>query len=208
MQIDIYHDTACPWCRIGKKNLFDALEDYDGPPVTIRYRAFQLNDRIPPEGLPFASYMQSSKGIRDLEIMFEGPRHMGAAAGLTFNFEKLTMAPNTVLSHQLIALVDEADKPALIDAIYTAYFEEGRNIGDIDVLLEIAEALGHDAEALRASLEAGEMREEVLAEYQEAQMLGIRGVPAFVIDGKYLVSGAQPPSAWRQILAQVAAEKA
>lgn len=206
MQIDVYHDTVCPWCRIGKRHLELALQDWDEP-VSVTYHSFFLNPDIPPEGHDFQPYMRAKGGGRmELEGFFDAPRQRGAAVGLTFNFEDITRAPNSTQSHQLIAITPEDGRAAMADAVYAAYFEHGRDIGDIDVLLDIAEAEGLGREEARARLEAGEGLDTVQADVATARQLGISGVPFFVINNKYGFSGAQPPEAMRDILEQIAAE--
>jgi predicted DsbA family dithiol-disulfide isomerase len=206
MHIDVYQDTVCPWCRIGKRHLELALEGYEQP-VTVAYHSFYLNPDIPPEGYDFRPYMTAKGGGQiELEGFFDAPRERGAAVGLTFNFEDITRAPNTTLSHQLIAITPEADRAAMTDAIYAAYFEHGRDIGELSVLLDIAEAQGLDRETTREKLETGEGLEDVQADVALARQLGISGVPFFVINGKYGFSGAQPPQMIRSVLEQIAAE--
>jgi predicted DsbA family dithiol-disulfide isomerase len=201
MQIDVFQDTACPWCRIGKKNLRDALAQWGGEDVTVRYRTFFLNDQIPPEGYPFRTYMTAKGGGRiPLQEFFDAPRRAGEAVGLTFNIDKIEVAPNTLLSHRLIALAPEEKKEALIDAIYAAYFEYARNIGDLEVLLDIAAQQGMDAAETRALLEGDAMEDEVVADYEWAKSMGISGVPLFIFDNRYALSGAQPIQAFLQVL--------
>ena len=207
--IDIFHDTVCPWCRIGKAHLQQALEDWDGPPVEVNYHTFYLNPDIPPQGYEFGPYMEAKgSGQMKLEQFFEAPREMGSKAGLTFNFEDIIRAPNTTLSHQLINLTPHAERPAMVDAVYAAYFENGRDIGDREVLLNIAAEQGLDRAATAASLEAGVGLENVTADLNFARENGISGVPFFVINNKYAFSGAQPPAMMRRVLQQVAAEEA
>src|SRR5690606_2936503 len=128
MKIDVFQDTVCPWCRIGKAYLQQALADWDPEQerVEINYRTFFLDPNVPVEGRPFREHMLAKGGGRiPLERFFAGPRQAGAAAGLKFNFEQIEVAPNTMLSHRLIALAPAGKKEAMIDAIFTAYFEEG-----------------------------------------------------------------------------------
>ncbi len=98
MRIDVFHDIACPWCRIGKAHLQDALDKWDGEPVEVHYHPFFLNPSIPPEGYPFKAYMLAKGGGSvPLEQWFAAPREMGQRAGMTFNFEQIEHAPNTML---------------------------------------------------------------------------------------------------------------
>jgi predicted DsbA family dithiol-disulfide isomerase len=202
--IDVFHDTACPWCRIGKRHLQQALAEWTGEAVQVRYRTFFLNEEIPPQGYDFEPYMLAKGGHRiPVEQFFEGPRRMGAAVGLTFNFEKISKAPNTLLSHQLINLAPPEQREAMVDAIYAAYFEHGRDIGDLDTLVSVAAEQGLDASAVRQQLEAGHGREQALQDAQTARQYGISGVPFFVINNQYGLSGAQPPEVIKQVLAEV-----
>lgn len=205
MHIDIYHDTVCPWCRIGKRNLQIALESWHDEPVTIDYHTFFLNNAIPLQGADFHAIMNAKTGGQvPLEAMFDGPRQAGARVGLTFNFEAITRAPNTTLSHRLIALTPDGQKVAMIDAIYKAYFEDGLDIGDLDVLLAIAGAVGLEVDAIARDLKGDTAEAEVLAEAEHAHQLGITGVPFFIFNGRYAISGAQPPAVMVQTLRQVA----
>jgi predicted DsbA family dithiol-disulfide isomerase len=209
VRIEVYQDTVCPWCRIGKRHLELALADWQGEPVAVAHRPFFLDPAIPATGYPFRDYMRAKGGGRvPLEQFFAMPRERGKEVGLTFDFEAIGKAPNTSLSHQLIALAPEETRDAVIDAVYAAYFEHGRDIGDLDVLVAIAAEQGLEAEAMRAQLAAGAARDQVEAAVAEAQAMGITGVPFFVIDGRYAFSGAQPPAAIRRMLQQVTAATA
>lgn len=182
MHIHIYHDTVCPWCRIGKRHLALALELWNGEPVTMQYQSFFLNPNIPPEGYLFNEYMQAKvSGQVPLDQLFEGPRQAGAAVGLRFNFEKIQHAPNSLLSHRLIAMTPRPMQDAVIDAIYTAYFEDGQNIGDLDTLVEIAANVGLDRETIKQQLRSDIALADVLAEATKAHDLGVSGVPFFII---------------------------
>jgi len=207
MNIDVFHDTACPWCRIGKRHLALALEQWTDTPITVRYCTFLLNEHIPAEGYDFRTYMLAKgNGRIALEQFFDAPRQAGAAVGLTFNFEQIERAPNTLLSHQLIALAPDTQKSAVTDAIYDAYFEHGQNIGELDVLMHIAAVHGLDADAVATQLREGAARDQVLAEAHWAQQHGISGVPFFVINERYGLSGAQPPEVILRVLEQIASE--
>ena len=207
MHIDLFHDTVCPWCRIGKRHLQLALESWTGEPVTVRYRSFFLNPDLPAEGVAFGPYLLAKGGGRmRLEDFFDGPRRAGAAAGLTFNFEAIAKAPNSLLSHRLIALAPADQRAAVLEAIYAAYFEFGRDIGSVTTLVDITAAAGLDTASVAAQLasDAGEavVREDVAF----ARQVGISGVPFFIFNDKYAFSGAQPPAAIQRVMQQVAAE--
>jgi predicted DsbA family dithiol-disulfide isomerase len=209
MKIDIYQDTVCPWCRIGKRHLQIALQSWGGDPVTIAYHPFFLNPDIPPEGYDFRAYMTAKSGERILpESWFSRPREIGRRVGLIFDFEKVERAPNTLLSHELIALTPEDRREAMIDAVYAAYFEHGQDIGQVDVLVALAEAQGLNPVEIRAGLAAHTTASKVLSEIEAAVDLGITGVPFFVINDRYAFSGAQQPEAILRVLHQVDQETA
>jgi predicted DsbA family dithiol-disulfide isomerase len=197
--IEVYHDVACPWCRIGKAYLRQALARWAGPAPTVRYRTFFLNADIPSDGYEFVSYMNAKGGGQvPLEQWFAAPRAMGAAAGLTFHFERITRAPNTLQAHRLIALTPEPDRAGMIDALYDAYFEHGRDIGDLDTLHAIARVQG-----VAVDLQGDQARDQVLAEADQAHRLGISGVPFFVFNQRYGLGGAQPVDVLLQVMEQV-----
>lgn len=139
-----------------------------------------------------------------LQQAFAGPTEMGKAIGLVFNMEKIAKAPNTMLSHCLIALTPEAAREALIDDVYAAYFEHGQDIGDSEALLRIGARHGLDASKLRTELLGAAIRAQVEQEAEEARSLGIEGVPFFVVNGRYAFNGAQPPAVILDVLRQVA----
>ena len=192
MLIDVYHDTVCPWCRIGKRHLDDALARWDGPPATVRWRPFFLDETVPVEGLDFRSYFIQRKGVADPEPIFETARRAGAAAGLDFRFDRVRYATNTRRSHRLTTLVPEPGRGAVVDGSHRAYFEDGRDIGDIETLADIAAAVGLDRAAVAAQLRGDAAAADVLAEAASARDLGVTGVPLFVFDGELALSGARP----------------
>ncbi|MEM9951718.1 MAG: DsbA family oxidoreductase [Chloroflexota bacterium] len=207
MRIDVFHDIACPWCRIGKAHLAQALEQWDTTPVEVHYHPFLLNANIPEDGANFRDYMLAKGGHRiALEQFFDAPRQMGAQAGITFNFEAIEHAPNTINAHRLISFVSESDQPTLIDALYKAYFEDGRNVGSLTVLADIAHDCGHDRDAILARLQSDDNRAEVLQQVTEAQRLGVTGVPFFVVNSMFAFSGAQPPQTILNVLKQARGE--
>jgi predicted DsbA family dithiol-disulfide isomerase len=203
MQIDVFHDTVCPWCRIGKQHLKLALQQWTGEPVTVRYHTFFLNADLPPEGKEFRSHLLAKVGGRmTLQQLFDTPTERGAQVGLTFNFEAIQRSPNTLLSHRLIAITPEAQRETMIDAIYAAYFEHGRDIGDLDTLVAIAGDVGLNVDDTRRRLLSDEAQDEVLAEVKLAQELGVTGVPFFVVDNLFAFSGAHPPEFMLKVMNQ------
>ena len=208
MRIDLFSDVVCPWCRIGKRHLELALADWateSAEPLALNYRSFFLDPTIPPEGRDFRSHMQAKGGGRvPLEQFFGAPRERGAAVGLTFNFEQIGKAPNTLLAHRLVYLAPPAKRGALLDVLYSAYFEFGRDVGDVDTLAEIATAAGLPA-AAAALLNSDAGTAEVLADVAFARQMGISGVPFFIVNDRLAFSGAQPPATILRVLRQAAA---
>ncbi|AJY74590.1 DsbA family oxidoreductase [Paenibacillus beijingensis] len=198
MLIEIYQDVVCPWCRIGKKNLFDALSDWKartGTEPTIQYRAYQLDPNLPPEGMPFMKSMTHKSGSSEsVRRMMEHVTGAGADVGLTFRFDQVSWMPNTRMAHRLIALTPEAQRTELIDSLFRAYFEEGVTLSRQEELLAIGEAAGWQREQLAARLNNGEGSAEVDDDLERGKRLGISGVPLFIFNRKYALSGAYPKS--------------
>lgn len=200
MIIDIFQDNVCPWCRIGKANLFEALAQRGGESVTIRWRAYMLDPSVPEEGLPFMSTMRQKYGEQfSKEGMIGRVVEAGVAAGVKFDFDKVEMMPNTKLSHRLIAIAPESSKTELVEAINRAYFEEGRDIGSRAVLLQIAEETGLVSSELGERLDRGEGGQQVEEDFAMARKIGITGVPFFIVGGKFGLSGAQPPESFLKV---------
>ena len=206
MLIDIFHDTVCPWCRIGKKHLFDALAQWQGQAVTIRWHPFLLDNTIPPEGYEFRSFMQARKEInpQQLKQMFEYTSRAGEAAGVKLKFDKIRLAVNTTLSHRLIALAPESIKSTVVEAIYKAYFEDGLNIGDIDILVALGETVGMNSTELRRQLSGNTALDEVVAEASFARLNGIASVPYFIINNKIKLDGSHSVKMFLQALSYAA----
>jgi predicted DsbA family dithiol-disulfide isomerase len=206
MQIDIFHDTVCPWCRIGKKHLFDALSQYEGEAVNIGWHPFLLDNSVPNEGYEFRNFMQQRKGMspQQLQQMFDYTRSMGEAAGVILDFENVPLAVNTTLSHRLIELTPEPLKSKVVEAIYKAYFEEGLNLGNIDIIVAIAKSCGIDSPELAQQLNDKNALDGVIAESDKARSLGINSIPFFIINNEVKISGSQSKETFLRQLAVLA----
>ncbi|OXS57745.1 disulfide bond formation protein DsbA [Cohnella sp. CIP 111063] len=208
MKIDVYSDMVCPWCRIGKKNMNDAIDAWQeqtGQEVEVSYHAYQLDPSLPPEGLPFNSVMEKKMGGAErLRPMLQRVTEAGANVGVTFHFDKVERMPNTVLAHRITALLPQEDEATWIEAVMKAYFEDGRDIAKLDVLLDIAAELGLDASEARKLLDNGEGQEDVEKDMAAAQGIGITGVPFFIIDNKYALSGAYPSAQFLEAFKKIA----
>ncbi len=199
MHLDIFSDTICPWCYVGKRRLARALSARPQPRMAVRWRAFQLNPGMPPEGMVRERYIDAKFGSSErAKRIYEAVSAVGASEGIDFNFEAIRRTPNTLLSHRLLrkAGKDGLQDP-LLDAMFRAYFVEGRDIGDVRVLAEIGEAVGLAGAA--AFLAGGEGSEEVRAEDSLARRQGVNGVPCFIFNYHFLLSGAQEPESFFQL---------
>ncbi|WP_127496164.1 DsbA family oxidoreductase [Paenibacillus glycanilyticus] len=196
--IDVFMDTVCPWCRMGDASLRTALKELpEGVNATVRYHAYQLNPGIRKEGEDYRKVMIGRLGGEaQFEARMKQYNQTGARFGLNYNMDLVKLTPNTELSHQLIAITPEHLQSNLILNLYTAYFEQGLDIGNVDTLAEIAQASGvaYDREDLKTRLVKGEGLDKVEEGQRDAQQLGIRGVPFYVINEKYALSGLQSPS--------------
>ncbi|OAS15912.1 DsbA family oxidoreductase [Paenibacillus oryzisoli] len=196
--IDVYMDTVCPWCRMGDASLRTALKDLpEGMNATVRYHAFQLNSGIRKEGEDYRQVMIGRLGGEaQFEARMKQYNQTGAHFGLNYNMDLVKYTPNSVLSHQLIAITPGHLQSQILERLYTAYFEEGVNIGDVDKLVEIAQATGimNDPAALKARLLDGEGLDHVEEGQRDAQKLGIRGVPYYIINDNHTLTGLQSPA--------------
>ncbi len=203
MRIDIVSDTICPWCFIGKRRLERALAEERGPdPIEIGWRPFQLNPDMPDEGMERGAYLAAKFGGTERAAHIYAPIvEAGTGEGIGFAFEKIVRTPNTLLSHKLIRHAGEVGRQDdVVEGLFLAYFTEGRDIGDADVLADIAAGAGLPRLDVRAYLASETDRHAVVAEDMLARKLGIQGVPCFIIDRRVMVSGAQTPDILRQAL--------
>ena len=213
IKIDVWSDIACPWCFIGKRNLENGLAaasaDDDAPAVEVTYHSFELSPDTPVdfEGSS-TDFLATHKGISREQAQQMNDRVTGIAAdaGLTYHLDDVQHT-NTVKAHELLHFAKEQGRQLdLAERLMSAYFTEGRHVGREDDLVDLAVEAGLDADAARDALQSGRYLGAVRADQAQATAYGINGVPFFVIDGKYGVSGAQPAEAFTQIVRQVWAE--
>ena len=161
--------------------------------VRVRWRPFFLNPGMPPEGMDRADYLRRKFG-GDARQVYRRIEDSGRADGVTFAFERMPRTPNTLLAHRLILFAEEqgAADP-VISALFRALFQEGRDVTRPEVLAEVAEEAGLDRGHVREFLSGERLAREVIAAHQQAERLGIHGVPVFIVDGKHAITGAQPP---------------
>lgn len=212
IHIDVVSDVVCPWCYVGERHLAAALGLMEGIEAVIRWRPYQLDASIPPEGRDRQTYLLDKFGDpARIEAMHRRLRQMGGAAGIAFNFEAIKVSPNTLDAHRLIRWAASAGpgiQARLVRRLFQLYFEEGADIGRGEVLLDAARAAGMDAALAETLLPTGADRAEVEAEIATAHRMGITGVPCFLLEGRYALMGAQPPEALAGAIGKVAAAKA
>jgi len=195
MRIDVVSDVICPWCFIGKRRLARALEQRSEMEAEIVWHPFQLNPDMPPEGMARERYIAAKfGGGQHADRIYRNVTDVGVAVGISFHFDRIKVTPNTRDAHRLIRHAGETGSAEpVVEALFTAYFIEGRNIGDRATLAEIAGEAGLDSDAAARLLEGNEGAEQVLADDMSARRIGINAVPCFIFERKYVVSGAQEP---------------
>jgi len=211
MQIEIYSDVVCPWCFIGKRRLEQALETAGyAQEAHIAWRPFQLNPTMPKEGMDRRVYLNAKFGGTEARrAIEERVAKAGEADGIVFAFDRIERTPNTFDAHRANWFAQQQGKQDdLAEALFHAYFTEGRDIGNGQALVEVASEAGLDGNEVREFLASGEGVEEVHAEEAAGHRMGIRGVPYFVLNGRYTISGAQPPDMFVSVLQKAEADRA
>ncbi|WP_103333491.1 DsbA family oxidoreductase [Pseudotabrizicola formosa] len=205
IKLDIFSDPVCPWCYIGKANLDRALESAPDHPFDIEWHPFQLNPGMPAEGVDRAAYLEAKFGGKAKAVeIYARVEQAAREAGLTIDFSSIKTMPNTLNAHRLIHWAGlEGRQTAIVSALFRAYWREGRDIGDASTLTDIAEAAGMDRALTERLLATDEDREALKARDIHARQRGVTGVPCFIIGNQYVVSGAQPPQVWADVLAEL-----
>jgi predicted DsbA family dithiol-disulfide isomerase len=208
VRIDIISDVMCPWCVIGYKGLTQALEQLEGELVAdVHWQPFELNPNMPEQGQALAEHITEKYGSTP-EQSRENRDHitqLGAKLGFQFNFTEGQRILNTFKAHQLLHWAGESsDKQTELKmALLNAYFTEGRDVSNNDVLVQIISEIGLDADFARKLLDDQVYAGDVRALQEQWRQLGVTAVPTFIIDEKYMISGGQPPEAFVQALRQM-----
>jgi predicted DsbA family dithiol-disulfide isomerase len=196
MHIDIVSDVICPWCFIGKRRLERALRQRPELEVSIAWRAFQLNPDMPADGMPRDAYVAAKfGGAAQAARIYGAVTEAGRAEGIPFAFDRIRRTPSTRDAHRLIRFAASRGRAdPVVEALFRAYFLEGRDIGDREILADIiAESAGFPRADAVQYLAGRAGAEELLAEERSARRLGVNAVPCFIVDGGYAISGAQEP---------------
>jgi predicted DsbA family dithiol-disulfide isomerase len=212
LRIDFVSDVVCPWCAIGLVSLEQALQRLGGEVrAEIHFRPFELNPQLGAEGEDIATHLQQKYGMsaEQLAANQEAIRQRGAALGFTFDMARRTRTYNTFDAHRLLHWAGlEGRQAALKHALLRAYFTEGRNVADHQVLLDVARHVGLPEDRARAILGSDAYADDVRLEEQFFQQHGINAVPAIIIEQRHLISGGQPVEVFERALREIAAAKA
>jgi len=202
MRIDVFSDVVCPWCFIGKRRLDAALAAAGITDAEVHWRAFQLNPDIPSGGLDRLEYMRRKfGGDASLKRIHERVDAAGASAGIAFQWDRIQRSPNTLDAHRLLQLAASQNRQSVVkEALFRAYFLEGRDVGDHAVLAAVAVEAGLTGDVLEWLAEQAGLK-DVREDLATAAQLQISGVPFFIFDGRYALAGAQPPEVFAQALA-------
>lgn len=205
IKLDIMSDPICPWCYIGKTHLDTALAETPDHPFVIEWHPFQLNPDMPPEGMDRRAYLETKFGGKDGAVRAYAPVVEHAeAAGLKINFEGMQRTPNTLDAHRLIHWAGiEQRQSAAVDALFKAYFVDARDIGDAEVIADVADSVGMDAAVVLRLLATDSDRDDIRARDAHSRQMGISSVPTFIVAQKHAVPGAQQPDLWRKVIADI-----
>ncbi|MFC3087481.1 DsbA family oxidoreductase [Tabrizicola soli] len=206
IRLDIFSDPVCPWCYLGKANLDRALAANPAHPFQIQWHPFQLNPDMPPEGVAKRAWLEEKFGGKArVDAVHERLREVARAAGVEIDPDKPQRMPNTLNAHRLIHWAGiEGRQDAVVAALMRAYWVEGRDIGDAETLAAIAAETGMDHEATLRLLNSDADASDIAARDADARAKGVNSVPTFLVAQQYVVTGAQPPELWGQVIEELA----
>lgn len=205
VKLDIISDPICPWCYIGKTYLDKALAQVPDHPFVIEWHPFQLNPDMPLDGMDRRDYLEGKFGGKDAAVKAYAPVVEHAEkAGLTINYEAIKRTPNTLNAHRLIHWAGiESKQTEAVDALFQAYFVDGRDIGQVEVLGDIADSIGMDAAVVQKLLGTDNDTDDIKAREAHSRQMGVSSVPTFIVDNKHAVPGAQPPELWLKVIGEI-----
>ena len=205
IRLDIISDIACPWCYVGKAYLDRALEAHPDHPFAVEWHPFQLNPEMPKAGMDRRAYMEAKFGGKDGAVRAYAPLvEHAAAAGIELNLDRIAKQPNTLDAHRLIHWAGlEGRQTPMVAALFRELWRDGRDVGDADVLAEIAGEVGLDRAMMRRLLDGDGDAEDIRARDAHARERGVSGVPCFVIANRHVLQGAQPAETWGRIIEDI-----
>ncbi|WP_127112165.1 DsbA family oxidoreductase [Shimia sediminis] len=205
IKLDILSDPICPWCYIGKARLEKAMEAESDHPFAIEWHPFQLNPDMPEEGMDRREYLETKFGGKENAIRVYGEidRH-AREEGLEIDFGAIQRTPNTVNAHRLIHWAGiEGKQTAVVDALFKAYFRDGRDIGDVEVLCDVADGAGLDAAVIGKLLKTDEDADMIRERDAHSRKMGVNSVPTFIVDNRHAVPGAQTAELWIKVIREL-----
>ncbi len=205
IKLDIMSDPICPWCYIGKAHLDRALADHPNHPFVIEWHPFQLNPEMPREGMGRRDYLEGKFGGKEAAVRAYAPVVEHAKkAGLDIKFEEMKRTPNTLDAHRLIHWAGiEGRQTAAVSALFKAYFVDARDIGDADVLADIADGIEMDAAVVTRLLASDVDAQDIRDRDAHSRKMGVSAVPTFIVGGQHAVPGAQSPELWAKVIADL-----
>ncbi len=208
IKLDILSDPVCPWCMIGKARLDRALEAKPDHPFVIEWHPFQLNPDMPKEGMDRKAYLEAKFGGKAGAARAYAPIDAAAKeSGFEIDWASIPHIPNTLDAHRLIhwAGLEQKQTP-VVSGLFKAYWREGRDIGDHEVLADVADSAGMDAAVVSRLLASDADAEDVASRDAHSRERGVTGVPTFVIANQHVVPGAQPTELWLQLIDEIAGQ--
>jgi predicted DsbA family dithiol-disulfide isomerase len=208
LTIEVVHDLVCPWCYLGNRRLARTIRRRPDLMVELSWRPFLLNPDMPRGGMARADYVIRKFGGEDRARRLYGSiSEIGLAEGIQFRFDRIRRTPSSVNAHRVVRWAAQFGRaPDLVETLFAAHFTDGRDIGDIGVLVASAAACGLDGDAARSFLYSEEEVDSVHADNLRAHRLGINGVPCFVVGGRHAIAGAQEPEVIERLLDVAAVE--
>ncbi len=207
VKIDIMSDPICPWCYIGKTYLDRALKMRPDVQLHLRWHPFQLNPEMLASGMDRRTYLEQKFGGKAEAINAYAPvvQH-GIDGEIPMNLDKISRTPNTLDAHRVIHWADlEGHQNDVVDGLFKAYFVDGRDLGDHEVLADVADAAGMDASVVLRLLSGDSDRREIVERDASARGMGVTSVPTFIVASQHAVPGAQPTDLWLRVIDELAA---
>jgi predicted DsbA family dithiol-disulfide isomerase len=194
LELQVFIDVICPWCYVGKRRMEKALATMKEARVRVTWLPFQLNPDMPKEGMERRLYRIRKFGSWEHSQRLDAQlAELGAQENIAFRYDRMLRTPNTLAAHRLIWFCRDRGQDGIVEALFAAYFTQGRDIGDIRTLAEVAADAGLERAPVQAFLAGGEGTREVSAQEDSAKRAGVTGVPAFLANGRPLFMGAQSP---------------
>jgi predicted DsbA family dithiol-disulfide isomerase len=210
MRIDIVFDTVCPWCFVGKRRFDRALRSRPNFKPEVRYRSFLLNPDLPPQGVDRREYLERKfGGSHQYDRIAEALIHTGKAEGISFALDKIKRVPNSANSHRLVRLAHSLGRQnEAVELLFSAFFEQGQDLGNVEVLIRLAEQIGIERHMAHAHLSGDSDLNAVYTENARMHRLGITGVPCFVFNEGRAIAGAQEPEILTRMMDMALAQDA